>query len=292
MTEYFLNADTGNDSTGDGSSGTPWKTVGKAHTSASSGDTITCQDSTATYTFTDQQFTKNLTIQGQSDDGSGAVFDGASAARAWYADSGTVTISLSKLTFQNIYGGALSQPNWGIFEFRTTTTISFTSCIFKSLQLVRLSGEGGGVVSTHNNTDLVYSLSIANCAFFDISKRSGSTDDIVVLDFSRFASGSTISIVDTVIAINDITGFAAMASTRASTNATATVTNSIFYANSSLAWDVGGAQPTYTSTYNTFYNLTGYPDTSNNLTSDPLLVDLANGNLNLRPTSPARWAGV
>ena len=56
---YYLNADTGDDSTGDGSSSTPWLTISKAHTEASSGDTIICQDSTAEYAFSTIIFTKS-----------------------------------------------------------------------------------------------------------------------------------------------------------------------------------------------------------------------------------------
>ena len=72
----YVNSSTGNDTTGDGSSGTPYKTFHKGYTSASSSDTI---DLTGTFTWTDSDETgdvaktgytiaKNLTIQGQSAD--------------------------------------------------------------------------------------------------------------------------------------------------------------------------------------------------------------------------------
>jgi hypothetical protein len=72
----YTNSISGNDSTGDGTSGSPYKTFTKAYTAASSGDTI---DLTGTFTWTDADETldvattgvtlqKNLTIQGQSAD--------------------------------------------------------------------------------------------------------------------------------------------------------------------------------------------------------------------------------
>lgn len=46
MATYYIDYVNGNDSTGDGSSATPWKTMDKAHTEASSGDTVKVMDGT------------------------------------------------------------------------------------------------------------------------------------------------------------------------------------------------------------------------------------------------------
>jgi len=102
MPTYYINADTGNDSTGTGTSGAPWKTISKAHTSAAAGDTIICQDSVAAYTWGNQTFTKGLTIQGQRDNGSGAVFDALNVAVIYSISLGSgENISFSKLKFYN-----------------------------------------------------------------------------------------------------------------------------------------------------------------------------------------------
>lgn len=72
----YSNSSTGDDATGSGTSGAPYKTFHKAYTSASSGDTINL---TGTFTWTDAAETgdaatsgytlsKNLTIQGQGAD--------------------------------------------------------------------------------------------------------------------------------------------------------------------------------------------------------------------------------
>ena len=69
----YVNSSTGNDTSGDGTTGLPYKTFHKGYTASSSGDTI---DLTGTFTWTDADETgdalrigytisKNLTIQGQ-----------------------------------------------------------------------------------------------------------------------------------------------------------------------------------------------------------------------------------
>ena len=103
MATYYINADTGNDSTGDGSIGSPWLLLSYAHGQATTGDTIICQDSAASYTFVNQSFTKNLTIQGEQNDASGAVFDALTGNVIWTISTADTTVNISKITMQNGY---------------------------------------------------------------------------------------------------------------------------------------------------------------------------------------------
>ena len=66
MATYYLNADTGNNTTGTGTSALPWLTIAKAVTSSTTGDTIYCQNSTATYSWVLQDFVSGRTVTGQS----------------------------------------------------------------------------------------------------------------------------------------------------------------------------------------------------------------------------------
>ena len=132
MATYYINADTGNDSTGDGSSGSPWLLLSKAHTEAASGDTIICQDSTATYAFTNQIFTKDLTVEGEQVDASGAVFDGNNAEVYWVHDS--VDLILSKLTFTNA-NAADQSCLLGSNGATTGASLSISQCVFHNLVL-------------------------------------------------------------------------------------------------------------------------------------------------------------
>ena len=47
-----------------------------------------------------------------------------------------------------------------------------------------------------------------------------------------------------------------------------------------------------TATYTDFYQVTSAPSGIGNITSDPLFVDAANGNFNLRPASPCIDTGT
>ena len=120
----YTNSSTGNDTTGDGTSGTPYATFHKAYTESSSGDTI---DATGTFDWTDADetgdattsgytFAKNLTIQGGGP--STTIFQAASAdntanRRVFTVNSGytvainDVTIRYGKTTSSSYGGGGL-----------------------------------------------------------------------------------------------------------------------------------------------------------------------------------------
>jgi len=120
----YTNSSTGNDTTGDGTSGTPYATFHKAYTEASAGDTI---DATGTFDWTDADetgdattsgytFAKNLTIQGGGP--STTIFQAASAdntanRRVFTVNSGytvainDVTIRYGKTTSSSYGGGGL-----------------------------------------------------------------------------------------------------------------------------------------------------------------------------------------
>jgi len=103
----YANSSTGNDTTGDGSEGSPYKTFHKAYTEAISGDTI---DLTGTFTWTDADETgdnattgytinKDLTIQGQ---GAGVTYVQA-AETAYTADRCVIYIASSRnVTIQDL----------------------------------------------------------------------------------------------------------------------------------------------------------------------------------------------
>lgn len=68
MADYYCDASTGNDTTGDGSSGNPWATIQKAVDNATYGDTIWCSN-VATFTLSgDIVFNTGFTNSGQNFD--------------------------------------------------------------------------------------------------------------------------------------------------------------------------------------------------------------------------------
>ena len=160
----YVNSSTGNDTTGDGSSGAPYKTFYKGYTQASSGDTLNL---TGTFSWTDADETgdsagtgyniaKNLTIQGQGADETIIQANAVSntADRSVFYISATVTIK--NLTIRN--GVNTSEGTGGGITNAGTLT----------LQQVRITGNrvnfgeyvywGAGGVYTKEN----YSVTITN----------------------------------------------------------------------------------------------------------------------------------
>lgn len=147
----YVNSSTGNDSTGDGSVGAPYKTFHKAYTSASSEDII---DLTGTFTWSDADETgdvttngyslsKNLTIQGQGADST--IIQSATASTT--ADRKVLTINsgysvtLRDLSIRN--GRVTSSTSGGGVNNAGTTTIERVY-IYDNYT----GGTGGGIANT------------------------------------------------------------------------------------------------------------------------------------------------
>ena len=69
--------------------------------------------------------------------------------------------------------------------------------------------------------------------------------------------------------------------------------NNIFYkVAGGLSYTIASGSTGLTYENNCAYNMSGVPTGSNNITSDPLFIDFAGGNYNLRPTSPCIDTGT
>ena len=294
MATYYINADTGNNSHS-GTSASPWKTIYYAYQQCSGGDTIYLQNSTATYAF-DQlgnntggniNFAIDINIVGQSV--AGCVVDSALSGNDWSMNG---NFTCTNITFQNLYnyanGGAcfyVNSPN-GV-----TVVQTFTGCIFKNIELGATTN-GTGVMG-NNGTNAT--LQVLACAFINVYKSSAS---IIggYWDWDYNATGNEYNIVENCtfcstgstppdFAVNGATG----------RTLAFQLVNNIFYSITSAAWKDSGNQ-TYTGSNNCVYGFTSIPSgisgQAGYINADPLLVDPAGGNLNLRPTSPCLATGT
>ncbi len=145
----YTNSASGNDTSGDGSVGAPYKTFHKAYTSASSGDII---DATGTFTWTDADETgdattsgytlaKNLTIQGQGP--ANTIFQAAAseatANRRVFTISNGFAITFNDLTVRY---GYLSSDGGGIL-INGTATIDSSDISYNRAT----DGNGGGIIA-------------------------------------------------------------------------------------------------------------------------------------------------
>ena len=294
---WYLNADTGDDTAGDGSSGSPWLTLAKAHTEATTEDTIICQDSTATYSFVSQTFTKNLTIQGEQSDASGAVFDGGGGAVKWtFHDNGSVT--LEKCTFQN----AKTASGQTLFSLGDSAgnTFAFTmaNCIFKDIIMLASANNQSGIVGTSGNAAGSQVIAIANSLFHHCSKENTTYPAAYIAVKWGMTSGS-ITVTNCTIYGNQtdsnlsIDHFNGTGTSSGAGDAEVTLKNNIFQ-HTGIALDMDNSSVFITETvdYNCFNGTINNPAGTGNITSDPLFVDVANENFNLRPSSPCLNTGT
>lgn len=289
MPTFYINADTGDDVGGDGSEGSPWETLSHAHDQATDGDTIVCQDATATYAFVDQIFSKDLTVRGEQDDASGAVFDGGGAGVGWRVAHQIVT--LEKLTLQNAVVNSNTAPIFAtISSGSADTEFSLTNCKLLDLGVGALtSGRflGNDFVGTANVT-----VTVVNC--------------VIEWDGGSFVMGGngsgvhTFTVTNTAFSFQDganYPDFVFNFTSNLDGASTLTIRNTIFRNNTgqtvewadeeNISWDVS---------YSDINNISTLPSAVANgdgvITSDPLFVDEANGNFNLRPDSPCISTGT
>lgn len=276
MATYYISP-IGNDSSGAGTQVSPWQTISKAVSSSTTGDTILCDSANGNNTFASQVFGSARTINSYG--GGTAVFDGGASQVRWRADG---NLSISNLKFQNALGGANSA---GIFDCNGGN-FTYSNCIFSGLQ-------GGGAFSfsiftanfsTGNHsysTCLLQNLSkLVSAPSTDAVWFANNTMNVTLTDCTLY---SNISSSDTPGLLECIFGHMG----------TVTLTNSIFYnANGSSVFFSENGPPTYAGSNNDILGYSTTPSLPNQLSTDPLFVDAANSNFNLRPTSPCIAAGT
>jgi hypothetical protein len=197
----YVNSSTGNDATGSGTSGAPYKTFHKGYTMASSGDII---DLTGTFTWTDADETgdvstsyitngyelaKSLTIRGQGTENT--FIQAASTAntadrRVFYISGSSTVVSIEDLTMRHgkvsgaVYG---NYYNRGGGVYISAATVNITGC---NIEYNVLYGnnygktQGGGIYVSSSNP---MTLEDCNIRYNEISAGSiNNYGSAVVLD--------------------------------------------------------------------------------------------------------------
>lgn len=289
MAEYYINADSGDNSTGDGSVGSPWETLAYAYDQSSADDTITCQDSTAVYDFVDDTFDHSITIQGEQEDASGAVFDGNSANARWILDAANITVQ--KITVKDTYNASHIR---GLLNFTANcSVVNFLDCKFQDNDIYMSSGYGG-LFSTSGIPTLTapVAFNVKRCLIDDpISGVAGTS----IFGF-RTGGGAklTVTVEECTIYLERVVDYISM------------IVRSGYIAAQYIEWDwkntitsnengqVVTTQNDQKPTYSDFHNVTVNVGLGTGcITSDPLFVDRGNKDFNLDvPTSPCINTGT
>lgn len=286
MTVYYI-ATTGDNGTGDGSEGNPWETLLFAFNNSIAADTIIAAD--GEYAFENTTWNSNRTIQGTSQ--SGTIFDGAGASLKWIISS--ATINFLDLTIRDIVGSNVS----GVIENASAVNDSVTTwtrCTFDDLsvpgqlhfaQIFLLAGGG---------TPLRNAMTFTSCVFDECFAADGNP---AYMWNGTQGSGHSLTLTNCTLYFSTA-GAAAIESiffNRSAVNPVYTVKNCIIYNASGTSMEVFNENNPVAETFSNncyFDDFTMLPTDANAVLTDPLLVDPANDNFNLRPTSPCIDTGV
>jgi hypothetical protein len=261
---------TGNDTTGDGSLGNPWKTISKGNTGTTTNDTIymlpgvylLSSEAAANLTISNKTITSTVT--------GGAIIDGTGGWDYLFQLNGVTTLN------------GIIWRNWtragSVYLFETyyysgdNDTATWNNCQFFNLR--------SGYSVPFMMYDLLGGIKIwtfNSCMFYD----TYGTINII---------GVTNSVNFNVYMNNCIVIFSsALLSPRLImyVGQRLTAKNCIFV-NRGPASTIGSADTT------TYSCIVGFSDSAGtgNITSEPLFIDEANLNFNLRPTSPCIGTGI
>ena len=284
MATYYINADTGNDATGDGSALNPWLTILHAKDNVVDNDTIICQDATATYLFEQLDINHSITIKGESVEG--AIFSTVSAQQSGWALTGDNYITLKFITFANIDISHNSSA-YVLTAENSGATMDIISCVFRDITIT--AGGFNWASGIINKLYLYSTYIITGCIFYNIENRGiivrhAQNEVYTDISFNNCVFNFTTDThTDILIGQNDPpTSFknCIIYNDTLNTKFIASYSNGL------------GANTSFD--YNCVYGLFSNPitGTGNLLDTDPLFIDAATNNYNLSPTSPCIDAGT
>ena len=276
MATYYFGPG-GNDSTGNGTVGTPWLSISKAVGSSTTSDTLIALSGTHDYSgggyFLFNPSTR--TISGQD----GTTFD-------WGLTNPMIIYCTGSAVFHNItfYRGYTNNVYHAMYEPVTVgSTIEFDNCIFKDHKLHAGSTYYGGLFAHCANGQTV---TINSCKIYGCYGIAGG-GNILWSAYTgyTYVYNTSIHIPTNANPLLHLWGC---------TTADHLVVRNV------IAVNGNGGTCTYLEVssagvdeeYCCFYNFTSPPTGTGVITSDPLLVDPINGNFKLRPSSPCIGTGT
>lgn len=291
MATYYISP-SGNDTTGNGSSGNPWQTISKAVSSSTAGDTINL--AAGSYTWPSALQTINdRTLVGAGASSTTVTASGGSVAG--FKVYGTV--SISGIRFTNAVKSTVN--NSGLFYNDISTqqlAVTFNDCIFDNLTWYSTNaGAVFFVVYSVTSPSQVFTLN--RCLIYATKGSAAINQDGMF--WMAPGSNCTVNLNNCTIymtKVGSINNVVIGGQNGVGGPPNATIKNCIFVESSGVNPSlVAGNAYNYTNCQNNIvYGFSSVPTTgwTGTISSDPLFVDAPNANFSLRPTSPAIDAGV
>lgn len=276
MSTYYI-APSGNDTTGDGSEGSPWQTLSKAIASTVNDDTIILLD--GTYTLTGNVSLGLRTYRAQNRSKAILDFGGMGYILNF---SGTGTFLLDGLVLQN---AAYSDPPLMRIDSMANSIVQLNALLFRDM-----TWGNRGLIKIQNSTTT--DLILSGCVFDDVVCLAGS-DGNGILWFNGSGVNSA-QFNNGVVYLKSVPSSwtRALAVSYSYTDIPMTVTNTIMVNETGQIVRVFDAPSSGGADHCCFYNITSSPAGTGVITDDPLFIDASNGNFRLRPDSPCLNAGV
>lgn len=284
MSQFYINSTIGDDTVGAGTLASPWLTIAKAYNSSAVNDTINV--AAGTYSWVNQTFSTSRIVAGaalvQGSTLPTTIFDGSAGVKSW--TFGETTMQVNNIMFQNFIHTSTGDS---VFIGNSLALVTMKNCVIRNGTMF----DGGG----SSGSGIVGKCASGNGTFYFLN---GLMYNIVA---GTGGSGCYFGLVGNAnwgtVIVRNSTFYTSGANPCAVTNRTAaagqlmTMKNCIFYSASSRSWHVIYNDYTYVNcSGNLSYNYTGVPITV--IVADPLFIDAANGNFNLKPNSPCIDAGT
>lgn len=299
MADIYVNLTSGSDSTGDGSSGNPYKTIGKAETEATLGDTCILADGTHTLTANASNTITNLTtIKSASNDPTACIIDGTLANYYYISlgiSSGTtctirgitwknfgipipalISVDNSTMTIENcrfVNPDSLISNRVYVGGGTTSGTFTIDRCVFNGFAGSNTFGRS--MIGFNRTSTAAYAITIQNSLFYiDSLDAAPNSYGAIQLGTDSTTCTGTVVIKNNIFYNDNNLGSFVTVSTNASTALSITYTNSCEYV--AGGGSIGASNVTL----------------ANGITSDPLFVNLVSDDYRLRPGSPCINAGI
>jgi len=287
MADIYFDLTSGDDTTGNGSLATPYKTLNKAHTEASDGDTLILKDGTHTLVanVTTNITKTNITITSESQDAKLCIIDGDSLYYYNNTVGNNITLNINHITFQNMVLGAnkLFLSNTGNIN---VGTFNFSYIICKNISLTE------SLILRNFGSSSSLLVTINNCLFEEISTGRVLIIENAITNFVYINNNTFVNVSRATDNYFRVRGGSLI------------FKNNIFYCNHATNVNITTQSVSKTAIefYNNCYVNLGLGTISlgvaivdvdqNNIATDPLFVDTPNSDFRLRPSSPCIDTGT